>query len=143
MLREGEIHKTYWALVEGAPEQPEATLENWLVSDGRLNKTFITDSKNPDAKLSRLEYKTVAKGDRYTILEVNLLTGRKHQIRAMLAGIGHPIKGDLKYGAKRSNRDGGISLQARHIEFIHPVSKQPIDLTASPLPDFLPLLNQK
>lgn len=140
MLREGEIHKTYWALVEGRPEKSENVLENWLVSDGRLNKTFISNSKNPEAKLSRLEYKTIAAGDRYTLLEVNLLTGRKHQIRAMLSGIGHPIKGDLKYGARRSNRDGGISLQARHIEFIHPVSKQPISLNAEPLPDFMPFL---
>lgn len=140
MFREGEVHKTYWALVEGHPKQPEATLENWLVSDGKLNKTFITDSGNRDAKLSRLSYRTIASGDRYTLLEVNLLTGRKHQIRAMLAGIGHPIKGDLKYGAKRSNRDGGISLQSHHIEFTHPVSKSPIALTAAPLPDFLPLL---
>lgn len=140
MLREGEIHKTYWALVEGKLENSEGMLENWLVSDGRLNKTFISNSNNPEAKLSRLEYKTIAAGERYTLLEVNLLTGRKHQIRAMLSGIGHPIKGDLKYGARRSNRDGGISLQARHIEFIHPVSKQPISLNAEPLPDFLPFL---
>lgn len=140
MLREGEIHKTYWALVEGKLENSEGMLENWLVSDGRLNKTFISNSNNPEAKLSRLEYKTIAAGDRYTLIEVNLLTGRKHQIRAMLSGIGHPIKGDLKYGARRSNRDGGISLQARHIEFIHPVSKQPISLNAEPLPDFLPFL---
>ncbi len=140
MLRDGEIHKTYWALVEGQPAQTEATLENYLVSDGRINKTFISDKNNPEAKLSKLEYKTVATGDRYSLLEVNLLTGRKHQIRAMLSGIGHPIKGDLKYGAKRSNRDGGISLQARHIEFIHPVSKEQLSLTAPPLPDFLPLI---
>lgn len=140
MLREGEIHKTYWALVEGKLENSEGMLENWLVSDGRLNKTFISNSNNPEAKLSRLEYKTIAAGERYTLIEVNLLTGRKHQIRAMLSGIGHPIKGDLKYGARRSNRDGGISLQARHIEFIHPVSKQPISLNAEPLPDFLPFL---
>lgn len=140
MLREGEIHKTYWALVEGKLENSEGMLENWLVSDGRLNKTFISNSNNPEAKQSRLEYKTISAGERYTLIEVNLLTGRKHQIRAMLSGIGHPIKGDLKYGARRSNRDGGISLQARHIEFIHPVSKQPISLNAEPLPDFLPFL---
>lgn len=128
MLREGEIHKTYRAIVEGHPEKPEALLENYLVSDGRINKTYVTDSRNPDAKLSRLEYRTVERGDRYTLLEVNLLTGRKHQIRAQLSAIGHPIKGDLKYGARRSNRDGGISLQAYRIHFTHPVSKQPIDI---------------
>lgn len=140
MLRKGEIHKTYWALVEGTPEKKEAELENWLQSDGRLNKTRIVDPSTPDAKLSRLRYRTVACGDRYSILEIELLTGRKHQIRAQLSGIGHPIKGDLKYGARRSNPDGGISLVAKKIEFIHPVSKQPITLETSPLPDMLPLL---
>lgn len=140
MLREGEIHKTYWALVEGHPGQEEAELENWLLSDGRINKTFISDSRHCEAKLSRLRYRTIARGDRYTLLEVNLLTGRKHQIRAQLSATGHPIKGDLKYGAKRSNPDGGISLQAHSIEFIHPVSKQPIKLEIPPLEDFKPLL---
>lgn len=136
MLREGDIHKTYWALVEGHPDKREDLLENYLVSNGNINKTFITDKNNPSAKLSKLKYKVIGRGDRYSLLEINLLTGRKHQIRAMLSGMGHPIKGDLKYGAKRSNRDGGISLQARRIEFVHPVSKQPIVLTAPPLPEF-------
>ena len=129
ILREGEIHKTYRAVMEGHPAQKEALLENWLVSDGRINKTFVTDSRNRDAKLSRLEYRTVEEGDRYSLLEINLLTGRKHQIRAQLSAIGHPIKGDLKYGARRSNRDGGISLQAFRIRFTHPVSKEEIDLS--------------
>ena len=140
MLRDGEIHKTYWALVEGKPEKSEATLENYLVSDGRINKTFISDDKNPVAKKSILNYKTIATGDRYTLLEINLLTGRKHQIRAQLSATGHPIKGDLKYGARRSNRDGGISLQARKIEFTHPVSKLPISVEIPPLPDAAKLL---
>jgi len=128
MLREGEIHKTYRAIVEGHPKRHDALLEDYLVSDGRINKTFITDSRNPDAKLSRLEYRTIERGDRYTLLEINLLTGRKHQIRAQLSAIGHPIKGDLKYGARRSNRDGGISLQAYRIRLTHPVSKQLLDI---------------
>ncbi|MBD5341074.1 MAG: RNA pseudouridine synthase [Bacteroides sp.] len=140
MLRDGEIHKTYWALVEGKPEKSEATLENYLVSDGRINKTFISDDKNPAAKKSILNYKTIATGDRYTLLEINLLTGRKHQIRAQLSATGHPIKGDLKYGARRSNRDGGISLQAHKIEFTHPVSKLPISIEIPPLPDAAKLL---
>ncbi|MBD5196996.1 MAG: RNA pseudouridine synthase [Bacteroides sp.] len=140
MLRDGEIHKTYWALVEGKPEKSEATLENYLVSDGRINKTFISDDKNPVAKKSILNYKTIATGDRYTLLEINLLTGRKHQIRAQLSATGHPIKGDLKYGARRSNRDGGISLQAHKIEFTHPVSKLPISVEIPPLPDAAKLL---
>ncbi|MCH5228127.1 MAG: RluA family pseudouridine synthase [Muribaculaceae bacterium] len=133
MLRDGEIHKTYWAIVEGKPEKEEEVLNNFLVSDGRINKTFISDEKNPEAKKSTLKYKTLAVGDHYSLLEVNLLTGRKHQIRAQLSNIGHPIKGDLKYGARRSNPDGSISLLARNISFTHPVSKLPIELEA-PLP---------
>lgn len=132
MLRKGEIRKTYWALVEGSPDKKEATLENWLLSDGRMNKTFVCDSQKPDSKKSMLSYTTIASGERYTILEVNLLTGRKHQIRAQLAATGLPIKGDLKYGAHRSNRDGSISLLAKRIEFIHPVSKKNIDIEIPP-----------
>lgn len=133
MLREGDIHKTYWALVEGKPKNAETTLRNFLKSDGRLNKTFISTEHDPEAKESILNYRTVAEGERYTLLEIELLTGRKHQIRAQLSNIGHPIKGDLKYGAKRSNPDGGISLLARKISFVHPVSKQLVELEA-PLP---------
>ena len=135
MLREGDIHKTYWSLVEGKPCDTEATLKNFLKSDGRLNKTFISSQSDPEAKESILKYKTLAEGDRYTLLEVELLTGRKHQIRAQLSNIGHPIKGDLKYGARRSNPDGSISLLARKISFVHPVSKQLIELEA-PVPSF-------
>ena len=137
MLRKGEIHKTYWALVEGKPEQPEALLESWIWTDGRLNKSHIVPAGARDAKQARLRYRTVASGDRYTLLEVDLLTGRKHQIRLQLSDMGNPIKGDLKYGARRSNRNGGISLLARHIEFVHPVSKEKISLTAPPLPEML------
>lgn len=140
MLRDGEIHKTYWAMVEGRPEKEADTLENYLVSDGRINKTFVAHSQTPDAKKSILKYSTVANGDRYTILEVDLLTGRKHQIRAQLSNIGNPIKGDLKYGARRSNRDGGISLQAHRIEFTHPVSKEKIKLELPPPADMIPLI---
>lgn len=140
MLRKGEIHKKYRALVKGKPSKNSGTLENYLVSDGRINKTFITDASNPEAKLSKLEYKTLKEGDNYSLLEINLLTGRKHQIRAQLAGIGCAIKGDLKYGSKRSNPDGGISLQAAQLDFVHPVSKAPMHFTADPLPDFLPFL---
>lgn len=133
MLREGNIHKTYWAIVEGKLETPVDTLKDFLKSDGRINKTFVTSDKDPEAKESILTYNTISEGERYTLLEINLLTGRKHQIRAQFSHLGHPIKGDLKYGAKRSNPDGGISLLARKIEFTHPVSKQPISLEA-PLP---------
>ena len=141
MLRKNEIHKTYYALVEGHPAQEEATLENFAYSHGGMNKSFICDAKHPDAKKCILHYKTIAKGDRYSILEINLITGRKHQIRLQLSNIGHPIKGDLKYGAKRSNPDGGISLLAKRIEFIHPVSKQPIHIEVSPTPEMQKILH--
>ena len=135
------ITKTYWAIVQGAPKQSEARLENWLVRNEAQNKSYISTPPKPspqgrdkDAKLAVLTYKTLVKGDHYTLLEVNLETGRHHQIRCQLAAIGCPIKGDLKYGAKRSNPDGGICLHARQIEFIHPVSKQNICITA-PVPN--------
>ncbi|MDE6380218.1 MAG: RNA pseudouridine synthase, partial [Muribaculaceae bacterium] len=124
MLKKGEIHKTYWALVEGHRNEKEGLIESWLQSDGRLNKTRVVGKDAPDAKLSKLRYKVIAEGDRYSLLEVTLLTGRKHQIRAQLSATGTPIKGDLKYGARRSNPGGGISLLAKRIEFIHPVSKE-------------------
>lgn len=133
MLREGKIHKTYVALVEGHPENSEGTLKNFLVSNGRINKTFVAKETDPEAKEAILEYKVLEKFDRYSMLEINLLTGRKHQIRAQLAALGHPIKGDLKYGAKRSNPDGSISLQAQKIQFIHPVSHNQISLSLPPL----------
>lgn len=141
MLRKGEIHKTYRALVEGRPKRDAALLEDHLVSDGRLNKSFITDAGNTEAKKCALRYKTVAHGDRYTLLEIELLTGRKHQIRAQLSNMGNPIKGDLKYGARRSNRDGSISLQAHSIDFIHPVSKEPMHLTAPSTPEMQLILD--
>ncbi|MDE7381211.1 MAG: RluA family pseudouridine synthase [Muribaculaceae bacterium] len=136
MLRKGEIHKSYLALVEGKVEKDSDRIESYIVSDGRLNKSFITSSDTDGAKKSILEYEVIGRGDRYTLLKVYLLTGRKHQIRLQLSSIGHPIKGDLKYGAKRSNPGGGISLQASHIEFIHPVSKKDISVTAPPLGEF-------
>ena len=128
------IKKTYWAIVQGEPKQAEARLENYLVRNEAQNKTYIAKAGAKDAKLAILTYKTLAKGDHYTLLEVNLETGRHHQIRCQLAAIGCPVKGDLKYGAKRSNPDGGICLHARQIEFVHPVSKQDIHITA-PVPD--------
>ncbi len=135
MLQKGEIHKTYWALVEGKRDEKEGEIESWLQSDGRLNKTRVVSKGTPDAKLSKLRYRVIAEGDRYSLLEVTLLTGRKHQIRAQLSSTGTPIKGDLKYGAKRSNPGGGISLLAKKIEFIHPVSKEKIMVETDPLPD--------
>jgi len=129
-----QIKKTYWAIVQGAPKLPEARLENWLVRNEKLNKSFITKPGAKDAKQAVLNYKTLVRGENYSLLEVDLETGRHHQIRCQLAAIGCPVKGDLKYGAKRSNPDGGICLHARKIEFIHPVSKENICITA-PVPD--------
>lgn len=140
MLKKGEIHKTYWALVEGKRKEKEGEIESWLLSDGRLNKTRVVPGGTPDAKLSKLTYRVIAEGDRYSLLEVKLLTGRKHQIRAQLSSTGNSIKGDLKYGARRSNPGGGISLLARRIEFTHPVSKLPIAVETEPLPEMLKLL---
>ena len=128
------ITKTYWAIVQGAPKVPEARLENYLTRNEQLNKSFIAKPNAKEAKLAILTYKTLVKGENYTLLEINLETGRHHQIRCQLAAIGCPVKGDLKYGAKRSNPDGGISLHARQIEFIHPVKKEPICITA-PVPN--------
>ena len=129
-----QIHKTYWAIVQGVPKMPEARLENYLVRNEAQNKSYIAKPGAKEAKLAVLSYKTLVRGDNYTLLEINLETGRHHQIRCQLAAIGCPVKGDLKYGAKRSNPDGGICLHARQIEFIHPVSKQKICITA-PVPD--------
>ncbi|MBQ2540870.1 MAG: RluA family pseudouridine synthase [Paludibacteraceae bacterium] len=128
------IRKTYWAIVEGCPKQPEARLENWLTRNEKLNKSFIAKLGDKEAKQAILSYKTLVRGERYTLLEIYLETGRHHQIRCQLAAIGCPVKGDLKYGARRSNPDGGISLHARKIEFIHPVKKEPICIEA-PVPE--------
>lgn len=129
-----QIRKTYWAIVQGCPKVPEARLENWLTRNEQLNKSFIAKPGAKESKLAILSYKSLVRGEHYTLLEINLETGRHHQIRCQLAAIGCPVKGDLKYGAKRSNPDGGICLHAWKIEFIHPVSKEYICITA-PVPD--------
>lgn len=132
-----QIRKTYWAIVQGEPKQPEGHLEHYLIKNEAQNKSYIVSSQKgggrEGAKLATLTYKTLTKGDHYTLLEINLETGRHHQIRCQLAAIGCPIKGDLKYGAKRSNPDGGICLHARQVQFVHPVSKCDITITA-PVP---------
>lgn len=133
-----QIKKTYWAIVPTPPNNLIASspqrLENYLWRNERQNKSFVVKPNTNDAKKAVLSYKAIAHSERYTLLEVNLETGRHHQIRCQLSAIGMPIKGDLKYGAKRSNADGGISLHARQIAFVHPVSKLPICITA-PVPD--------
>lgn len=133
MFRNGEIHKTYWAIVQQCPEKEEDTLESWLVRNEKQNKSYAYDHEVPNSKKAILKYKLIGQTDHYYVLEVNLLTGRHHQIRCQLASLGCPIKGDLKYGAKRSNPDASISLLAHRVEFIHPVSKNQI-IVESPLP---------
>ena len=142
MFAEGEVHKTYWAIVKrgersevrGESNDEWHTLEHWLVRNEKQNKSYAYDHERPNAKKAILKYRAINHSDNYTLLEVNLMTGRHHQIRCQLAAAGHPIKGDLKYGAPRSNPDGSISLMARRVEFIHPVSKETIAVEA-PVPD--------
>ena len=149
MFAEGEVHKTYWAIVrrgeklEVRGERSEVrgqrndewhTLEHWIVRNEKQNKSYAYDTEKPNAKKAILKYRALSHSDNYTLLEVRLLTGRHHQIRCQLAAMGCPIKGDLKYGAPRSNPDGSISLMARRVEFIHPVSKEPIVVEA-PVPN--------
>ena len=132
MFREGQVHKTYWALCCAAPKEKEALLEDRIDRNEKLNKSFITKSEK--GKIARLRYRHLADTERYHLLEVELLTGRHHQIRCQLSHIGCVIKGDLKYGAPRSNPDGGICLQAHRICFVHPVKKTEIDITC-PVPE--------
>ena len=134
MLRLGQIHKTYWALTRGMPPQPAGELTHYITTVERINKSTAHLRPKPGAKEARLRYRLLAQGQNFNLLEINLLTGRKHQIRVQLSAIGCPIRGDLKYGDKRSNPDGSISLLARHIEFVHPVKHIPISVTA-PAPD--------
>ncbi|MBR7053583.1 MAG: RNA pseudouridine synthase [Prevotella sp.] len=134
MFRQGKVDKTYWAVTQGAPEESQAVVEGWLTRNEKQNKSYVHDREKPGAKKAVLTYKVLAKTPRYALLEVKLLTGRHHQIRCQLAALGHPIKGDLKYGAKRSNPDGSISLLARKVEFEHPVSHLKVSVTA-PVPD--------
>lgn len=134
MFRNGEVHKTYWAIVTRPPFEPEATLTDWLVRNERQNKSYAYNHQVPTSKKSILHYKVINRSDRYTLLEINLMTGRHHQIRCQLSNMDCPIKGDLKYGAPRSNPDGSICLLSRRVEFVHPVSKENIRIE-SPLPD--------
>ena len=133
MFAEGEVHKTYWAITKNTPRDSEGTLTHWLVRNEKQNKSYAYTSEKPNSKKAILKYRMIGHSDNYTLLEVNLMTGRHHQIRCQLAAMGCPIKGDLKYGAPRSNHDGSISLMSRRVEFIHPVSKEKIVVEA-PLP---------
>ena len=130
MLREKTIKKTYWTLVKNAPKATTGTLTNFLKKDTKKNKSFVYNKEIEGSKNAILHYNVIKKLENYFLLEIDLETGRHHQIRTQLAHIGSPIKGDLKYGFPRSNKDGSISLHARKIKFIHPVSKEEITITA-------------
>lgn len=134
MFRNGEVHKFYWALVCSEPVPQEGELNDWLLRNEKQNKSFVVRPGSSGAKEARLKYRLNGKTDRYYLIEVLLLTGRHHQIRCQLAHLGCPIKGDLKYGAPRSNPDGGISLHARRITFVHPVRKEEMTIEA-PVPE--------
>lgn len=133
MLREGRIRKIYWALTEQTPSPEEGALRHFIVRDARNNRSRAYDMPKPEGKEARLRYRTLGRGTHYTLVEVELQTGRHHQIRAQLAKIGCPIRGDLKYGARRSNPDGGISLHSRSVAFEHPVRREELVVTA-PVP---------
>lgn len=134
MFRTGDVHKTYWAIVKKNDIAPETTLTDWLTRNERQNKSYAHNREVPGAKKAVLSYKVRSMSDNYMLLEVQLMTGRHHQIRCQLAHMGCPIKGDLKYGSPRSNPDGSISLMSRRVEFVHPVSKETIAVEA-PVPD--------
>ena len=153
MFAEGQVHKTYWAIVENRSEKAGMTagngaactsplishpafteLAHWLTRNEQQNKSYAHDHEVPRSKKAMLRCRMISRGDHYALLEVQLLTGRHHQIRCQLSAVGFPIKGDLKYGARRSNPDGSISLLSRRVEFVHPVSKESVCIEA-PLPD--------
>ena len=133
MFRDGGVKKIYWAITKEKPLKPEEELQSWIVRNEKMNKSFSYPKQVEGSKHAVLHYRHIASSQNYNLIEVELKTGRHHQIRCQLASIGCPIKGDLKYGSKRSNPDGSISLHARYVEFTHPVSKELIQITA-PLP---------
>lgn len=131
LFADKEAKKTYWAVVKNVPEKTSDTLVHWLKRNPKQNKSYAHKNEVPDSKKAILEYRLIKKLDRYALLEIDLQTGRHHQIRSQLSGIGSPIKGDLKYGFDRSNADGSIHLHARRLSFVHPVKKEIITLEAS------------
>ncbi len=133
-FREKDTQKVYWAVVEKAPQSNTGHLENFLLKNEKQNKAYVHEKEVSGSKKAILDYRVVFQSDKYTLVEVTLHTGRHHQIRAQMAHIGCIIKGDLKYGAKRSNADGSIHLHARYLSFIHPTTKETIQITA-PVPE--------
>ena len=140
MFRNGEVHKTYWALTCARPEPAEGELRHFLVRNERQNKSYAHERMTSGAKEALLRFRVLEDTERYHLVEVELLTGRHHQIRCQLSTIGCPIKGDLKYGAPRSNPDGGICLHARSLQMIHPIRKEEIRFEA-PV-DWSPILKR-
>ena len=132
MFKNGEIKKSYWAIVKQCPSSDEGLLEHYLVRNEKQNKSYAYPKEKPGSKRALLHYKVIARSDNYYLLEIDLKTGRHHQIRCQLAAIGCPVRGDLKYGFDRSNKDGGISLHAHKVSFIHPVSQKEIEVEALP-----------
>jgi 23S rRNA pseudouridine1911/1915/1917 synthase len=141
MFRESEVKKTYWAIVRKRPPQDAGELVHYLVRNEKQNKSYAYDTEKPNSKKAILSYQIIGQSDRYYLLEIDLQTGRHHQIRCQLAKMGCPIRGDLKYGYERSNPDGGISLHARRAQFVHPVSKENIEIEA-PTPENEALWNK-
>jgi 23S rRNA pseudouridine1911/1915/1917 synthase len=132
MLRKGEIHKTYWVVVKNKPDPEKGHLINFLRRDEQKNKAFAYDHPIANSQKAELIYELIGQSDQYFLLQVQLITGRHHQIRAQLAKIGCPVKGDLKYGSDRSNPDGSIHLHARCVEFMHPVRHEMVKVVADP-----------
>lgn len=135
LFKDKEAKKTYWAIVKNAPPETEATLSHYLKRNPKQNKSFAHFKEVPESKKAILDYKILKKLDNYYLLEIDLQTGRHHQIRSQLSAIGCPVKGDLKYGFDRSNKDASIHLHARKLSFVHPVSKEKIEVTAPPPDD--------
>lgn len=137
MFKGSGVKKTYWAIVDKLPQKNEGTLIHYIVRDTDNNKSIAYSNERKGAKIAKLDYKVLKSSDNYHLLEIALHTGRHHQIRAQLAALGIHIKGDLKYGAPRSNPDGGICLHARKVVFTHPVKKEEIEIIAPPPSDKL------
>ena len=134
MIREQMIKKTYWAVTESRPNDEEGILHHWIVRNAKTNRSHAHLRPKSDGKEAILDYRVLGASTNYTLVEVDLKTGRHHQIRAQLSAVGCVIKGDLKYGAKRSNKDGSISLHSRRVEFAHPVGGKMLSITA-PVPN--------
>ena len=127
MIKERSINKTYWAIVKNKPEKENDHLINYLKKNQKKNKSFVCSKQTEGSLKAELKYNLIGKSDKFYLLEINLLTGRHHQIRAQLAHIGSPIKGDIKYGYHTTNKDASINLHSRKIEFIHPVKKEKME----------------